>query len=375
MSEHIAIVGGGIIGMLTAYFLAEQGHSPILLDKGQLAKESSWAGGGILSPLYPWRYAEEISQLSAYGQQHYQSLCQDLYDKTGIDPEWIQSGLLTPNLDELEHAQQWAKQYKSELQIIDNRADLDAIEAELHPQFESALWMSEIAQLRNPRLLKALKCRLEQMKVEIQTHTTMLDIKQGKNQQVTAILTEKGTLAVDRVILCTGAWSGQLNALKNTPLNVKPVSGEMILFKAAPQQLKRIILHQGRYLIPRQDGRILCGSSLAFTQFDKQIHAKTKQSLQQTAYQLAPFLKHVNIEHHWCGLRPASPNGIPYIDEHPEIQNLYINTGHYRYGVTMGLGSVKLLLDKLMGKTSFLDINHFSLSRERPASYEFLENN
>jgi len=371
MSQRIVIIGGGIIGLLSAYFLSQEGQSVVLLDKGELGKESSWAGGGIISPLYPWRYPDEVSLLSVYGQQHYQALCETLHDETGINPEWVESGLLMLDLDELNHAQQWAKHYSNELHLIEDPRHLATIETELHPKFKQALWMPNIAQIRNPRLLKALKYQLQQSHVEIREHTAVSDIKRNQQGEMIGVITENGIVAADKVIISSGAWSAQLPALQNIALNVKPVSGEMILFKAAPQRLKRIILHQGRYLIPRQDGRILCGSTLAFTEFDKQIHAATKQSLHETACQLAPFLKTAKIEHHWCGLRPASPNGVPYIGEHPHLANVYINTGHYRYGVTMGLASVKLLTDTLMQRPSFLDIKRFSIQNTRLPSKEF----
>ena len=371
MNERIIIVGGGLIGLLSAYFLHQKGQAVVLLDKGKLGKESSWAGGGIISPLYPWHYPDEVSQLSTYGQQHYPALCQTLAQKTGIDPEWIQSGLLMLGLDELDSAQQWAQQTATELQVIDNRQALDKIEAALHPQFEQALWMPTIAQIRNPRLLKALKHYLHSTSIDIREHTAVSDIQLNQYGEAIAVVTQKGHIAADKIIISSGAWSAQLPILQNIDFKVKPVAGEMILFKAAPQRLKRILLHQGRYLIPRQDGRIICGSTLAFNNFDKHIYAETKRSLCETAYQLAPFLKTAHIEHHWCGLRPASPNGVPYIGEHPHIPNIYLNTGHYRYGVTMGLGSVKLLVDTLMGQPSFLDMQAFAVQSERLSSAEF----
>jgi len=371
MNKRIVIVGGGIIGLLSAYFLHQQGQAVMLLDKGELGKESSWAGGGIISPLYPWHYPDEVSQLSAYGQQYYPALCQTLAQKTGIDPEWIKSGLLMLDVDELSAAQQWAKKTETELHLIDNPRDLNRIETALHPQFESALWMPNIAQIRNPRLLKALKKYLYYTSVDIREHTAVSDIQLNSQGEAVGVITATGRIAADKVIISSGAWSAQLPALQNTDLNVKPVAGEMILFKTPAKSLKRILLHQGRYLIPRQDGRILCGSTLAFSNFEKHIYAATKRSLHETACQLAPFLKTARIEHHWCGLRPASPNGVPYIGEHPNLPNVYLNTGHYRYGVTMGLGSVKLLVDTLMGQPSFLDMRPFSLYGKRLPSAEF----
>ena len=207
MNERFVIVGGGIIGLLSAYFLHQCGQSVVLLDKGALGKESSWAGGGIISPLYPWHYPEEVSRLSAYGQQHYPALCQTLAHATGIDPEWVKSGLLMLDVEELSLAQQWAKQADAELQFIDNPRDLAEIETALHPQFEQALWMPNIAQIRNPRLLKALKHYLQHTSVEIREHTAVSDIQCNQQGEATGVITATGVIAADKVIISSGAWS------------------------------------------------------------------------------------------------------------------------------------------------------------------------
>lgn len=372
MNDQTVIIGGGVIGMMTARMLHQQGKDVVLLEKGQLGKESSWAGGGIVSPLYPWRYADEISRLSQYGQQHYATVCNELHNETGIDPEWIQSGLIMLSHDELSNAQQWSTRFSANLDVLDNAAALQAVETELNPQFQQAMWMPDIGQIRNPRLLKSLKASLLKRNIPVKENTKAIGFEQDKQGAVTGVITNHGTVECGQVIVATGAWSGQFSALRKVAINVKPVLGEMILFKCKPNQLKRIVLHKGRYLIPRKDGRILCGSTLQFTDFEKQTTDTAREQLRLAACEMAPFLHDVEIEHHWCGLRPGSPNGIPYIGEHPEIKNLYVNTGHYRYGVVIGLGSIKLLLDHLNNKKSFMDIASFNLQRERPPSSEFV---
>ena len=371
MNDKIIIIGGGVIGMMTARMLQQQGANIILLEKGELGKESSWAGGGIISPLYPWRYAKEISQLSQYGQQHYPTVCEELHNETDINPEWLQSGLIMPSHEELNLAKQWADQFSANLKILNNSDALQCVESKLNPDFEQGMWMPDIAQVRNPRILKSLKASLYQQKVDIRENTQAISFKKNKSNKVTGVVTKTGTIECNQVIITSGAWSGQFSVLNKINVNVKPVLGEMILFKAQPNQLKRIILHKGRYLIPRKDGRILCGSTLQFTDFEKRTSTAAKKELHLAACGMAPFLKDASIEHHWCGLRPGSPNGIPYIGEHPEIKNLYVNTGHYRYGIVTGLGSVKLLIDHLNNKKSFMNIADFSLERERLPTAEF----
>jgi len=74
--------------MFTARELAQSGLKVLLVDRQQCGQESSWAGGGILSPLYPWRYPKAVTRLAAWSQAHYQGIAASIMQSTGIDPQW-----------------------------------------------------------------------------------------------------------------------------------------------------------------------------------------------------------------------------------------------------------------------------------------------
>jgi glycine oxidase len=115
----------------------------------------------------------------------------------------------------------------------------------------------------------------------------------------------------------------------------------MILFRGEPGLLQHILLAESRYLIPRRDGRIVCGSTLEHSGFDKHTSEAVKAELLASAQDIFPALSELTVEHHWAGLRPGSPGGEPYIAEYNGVQGLYINAGHYRNGVILGLGSAQ----------------------------------
>jgi glycine oxidase len=129
----------------------------------------------------------------------------------------------------------------------------------------------------------------------------------------------------------------------------------MILFRARPGLLKRIVLDQGRYLIPRRDGHIVVGSTMEYVGFDKCTTESAREELVSEALSLVPGLAEAGIERHWAGLRPGSPQGIPFIGPHPEIGGLFVNTGHFRNGVVMGLASAELSASQIMGAKPVLD--------------------
>ncbi len=179
-------------------------------------------------------------------------------------------------------------------------------------------------------------------------------------QRISHVETSSGLLGADRIVVATGAWSGlPLAGLEAVP-NIRPIRGQMLLFKLAPGRLNTILYRNGLYLIPRQDGHILVGSTLEDAGFDKSTDNETLRRLHAEAAALMPELRKAEPIHHWAGLRPGSPQNLPVIDRHPDWDNVYINVGHYRYGVTMAPAAAELLVDLMEGKTPALDPTPYS---------------
>jgi len=339
--------------MLTARELVEAGMRVVVLERGQPAQESSWAGGGILSPLYPWRYPDPVNQLASWGQGVYAELCRALESESGIDPQWTPSGLLVADIEDPDAVMQWARRFGANLQLVD--ADRSR---ELEPQLgvapDTAAWLPDVAQVRNPRFTQALRTALEKRGVKIRTQCPALGwVTDGR--RVKAVRTAEGDIEADFFVVASGAWTAELLLSTGLSLPIEPVRGQMILFRGPPGLLSRICLYQGRYAIPRRDGRILVGSTLEYAGFEKQTTEQALNELRQSAFELLPELAALPIEHHWAGLRPGSPDGVPMIGPHPELANLYINAGHFRNGVILGPASARLLSDQLLGRAPVLD--------------------
>jgi glycine oxidase len=355
----IIIVGGGISGMLSAWYLAQEGASVRVLDRQQPGQESSWAGGGIISPLYPWRYAEPVNRLAHWSQDHYAALAEELREVSGIDPEYLDSGLLMPGLAEAEfaQAQQWAADYGADLQIL-SEAELGHIQAGICPPEGQHLWLPAVAQVRNPRLVKALHGALLKLGVQVLADhpVSELSLQAGRLQ---GVMVGDRLLHADKVALCAGAWTDQIQG--HQPTGIYPVRGQMLLFQADPDLLSRIILAGDTYLIPRKDGKILAGSTMERVGFDKATTSDARADLIQRACALLPALADCPVIHHWAGLRPGNDSGIPCISAHPGIDGLFINAGQYRNGVVTGPASARLLSDLLLQRAPILDPSAYQL--------------
>ncbi|OIQ88897.1 hydrogen cyanide synthase subunit HcnC precursor [mine drainage metagenome] len=344
MRRHAVIIGAGVVGCLSALALVERGWRVTLIDRGTLGGEASWAGGGILFPLLPWNYSDPVNRLALAGAARHPELCEQLRADTGIDPQYQACGMrILPPFD-LDRAQRWCRAY--------------GISAE--PQADT-LWLPSVSQLRNPRLMRALGTLLTRRGVSLVEHAQLIPLPDNTERLVEWRDAQGRVFAADAFVLAAGAWSQTLLGCHAPSLQMKPMRGQMLLYQLAPGTLTHMLYREDFYLIPRQDGRILAGSTVEDVGFDKSTTPAIAAELAAKAAALLPQLAGTAIIRHWSGLRPGSPDNVPVIARHPRFDNLFLNTGHFRYGVTMAPASAEILAGLMCGETPILD----------PAPYAF----
>lgn len=325
-SASVVVVGGGIVGCMTAMELRLRGHTVTLVERNivaaQTSGESSWAGAGIAFPLLPWFYQDLVNELALAGARRYPDVCDKLHAETGINPECLRSGMLIEHPTQIQEALQWCQRFGVE-----------------GARQGDDLWIPEVVQLRNPRLLQAFKAWLIQHDVRLLEQTALAPLAEEAVAQSGTLqqwqTTSGQILEADSFIVTSGAWSFDLLKQTALTLDIKPMRGQMLLYHLPPGTLPCIRYRDGFYMLQRLDGHILAGSSLEDVGFDTGVTEAMRLEMQAKAEAMLPALKQAPILKHWSGLRPGTPNNIPTIGRHPQIQNLYLNTGHFRYGVTM----------------------------------------
>lgn len=362
LKADIVVVGGGIAGLLSAQQLAESGANVTIIERGNVGQEASWAGGGIVSPLYAWRYDKAVSTLAHWSQAVYPSLCHALEEKTGVDPQCNPCGLLILDAPDTEEALAWAQRNERSLTVLD-RDQFAPLEPKLSDAFQTGLWMPGVANIRNPLLMQAVKESIAlNPRITLRENCEMLGfLRQG--DQVYGLETSIGNIDCEKVLVTTGAWTAGLIEQLAVQVPIEPVKGQMLLIKAQPGVVRRIVLSEGRYVIPRIDGHVLVGSSLEKTGFEKNITDQARMSLADFAYHLIPQLKEYPIVNHWAGLRPGSPMGVPFIGAVPVHNNVFVNAGHFRNGVVMAPASARLVADLMLGIEPEID----------PAPYQIVQ--
>jgi glycine oxidase len=362
MSEHgdVLIVGGGVIGLTTAYFLCRDGVRVTVVDKGDFGQEASWAGAGIIPPGRVDPASAPIDQLRALSSTRFAPLSEELRDRTGIDNGYRVSGGLVTVEGEPEETDEW-KTGGVESVLLAGR-QLHALEPALAKHWREALHLPTMAQVRNPRHLKALVAGCRAFGARLHAGCPAFGLER-RGPRVTGVKTSTGLLRADRYLLAAGAWTDPLLEQLGCPLGVRPVRGQIAMLNTGAPLFGRILVQGKRYLVPRPDGRVLAGSTEEHAGFDKRTTAEAIAQLLAFATSLVPDLGTAQVERCWAGLRPGSPDDLPFLGPVPDVDNCFVAAGHYRAGLQLSPGTGEVMKAVLMGEEPFLPLEAFRLDR------------
>lgn len=359
----VIIVGGGVIGLSIAYELSTRGKSVLLLEQGQVGQESSWAGAGMLPPGSLSVAHTPEARLRGLSAGLWEDFSWNLKEQTGIDNGFRRCGSLCLGTDldrdrlktEISH---WRHEQVS-VQELDAEG-LQEFEPLLHPDWDHGYCLPDAAQVRNPRHIQALLTACLEQGLHIAPGTQVCGlIREGG--RVTAVETPFGKVSGDQFIICNGAWAGQfLPRQFSDKVFVRPVRGQVVLLQKIPLDVTHLIELGKRYLVPREGGRLLVGSTEEHVGFEKRNTAAAVSELLNFAYHMVPSLAEATVEQTWSGLRPASADNLPYLGAIPETENLFIAAGHFRNGLQQSLATARLMTQLLCGEQPEIPLEPYS---------------
>jgi glycine oxidase len=363
MSEHpdIVILGGGVIGLTTAYFLAREQVEVAVLDKGDFGQEASWAGAGILPPGDPAQARTPMDQLRAHSARLFPQLSAELREQTGIDNGYLRCGGLEFVGETDPTAEEEWRSGGITCEALDEPA-VRRLEPALAADLGEAYLLPDMAQLRNPRHVKALVAACAAKAVRLRPGCPVHGFaRQGT--RLRAALTAEGPVAADRFVLATGAWSDPLLEQVGWRPGIHPVRGQIVLLNTGVPLFRRILMHGRRYLVPRPDARVLVGSTEEVVGFDKRTTAESVGDLLHLALSLVPRLAEAHLERCWAGLRPGTPDGLPFLGEVPGLNNLFVAAGHFRAGLQLSPATGLVMKELLLGQRLTVPLEAFRLDR------------
>jgi glycine oxidase len=350
MRPDTLIVGAGIIGLSIARELHKRGEKNIvLLERGTVGSEASWAAAGMLSPQAEAHEADSFFRLCLLSRDEYPAFAAELLDETGVDVELDRTGTVCAAFSR-EEATELSKRFewqsKAGLEVAKlTGSDIRKLEPNLSESIREALLFKGDWQVENRKVVEALVefARRNLIEIREQTDVRKLWIEHGK---AVGVKTAQGNIRCGRIILTAGAWT---SLIKPLAVEVKPIRGQMICFRPKNPPLKHVIYGAGGYLVPRRDGRILAGATVEDVGFDKSVTESAVKSLNSIALEILPALDNLKITERWSGLRPFCSDGFPVLGGLLGIDNVTLATGHYRNGILLAPVTANIMADHLSG--------------------------
>ncbi len=369
--DDCLVVGGGVIGLSLAYELSGRGLRVHVVDRGVLGREASWAGAGILPPARLHRDIEPWDWLRARSHELYPVWSRALLEATGIDNGYRRCGgvYVARSRGEAAALAGLAAHFRQH-QIEFQRLDQPQL-AECEPaltlgmasgRLKAVYFAPDEAQLRNPRHLQALAAACRQRGVRLSEGVPVRGVRRNSGRLI-AVETDAGPLFAANFAIASGAWTDRLLQMVGIPSGIRPVRGQMVLFRCPDRPLRRIINEGSRYLVARDDGFVLAGSSEEDAGFDKSTTPGVLNDLEQMARDLVPALRQAPVQQTWAGLRPGSIDGLPYIGRIDSLENAFVAAGHFRSGLHLAPATALVISDLICRQPVEIDLTAFRLTR------------
>lgn len=368
----VAVIGGGAIGASIAFELADAKLRTVLLDRQEPGREASWAAAGMLSPA---PHVVEDAPLTPLGNESlriYPEYIARIEDASGVATHFARDGGL-----ELYFAE--GSEIECERAIVENRrlgvrceaVSLERtreLERSVNPGARAAMWFPEEATIDPRQLMNALLTAAQRHGVEVRANCAVTNVvcEAGRCSELVA---GGERIHAKHVIVAAGCFSRTITENKSGGYETlaryaptHPVRGQMIALHAPRVKLRRVLRSKGSYVVRRQDGQIVAGSTLEDVGFEKNVSMEGVRKIFERARELVPALEGAEIIETWAGLRPGTPDGLPILGP-TEVEGLLIATGHYRNGILLAPITARLIREWITrGRTEF-DADRFSPMR------------
>lgn len=366
-SPDVVIVGGGIIGCSVAFHLARAGVRPLLLERGEVGGEASSGAAGLLSAQAHSDEAGPLFDLKLASRALYPALAAELAERTGLDIEHRGLGHLVPAFDPAEAAAirarvAWQAEGGLPAEWLDGRAAREW-EPGLAPDALGAGWFPRDHHVNNTAVTQALAAAVLRLGGTIRTGCPVTALCR-EGERITGVRTATGTLAAGQVVLAAGCWAAELGATAGLAIPVLPAKGQ-ILVARLPRPATRQVVYAGVYVIPRETGEHILGSTVEYVGFDKSVTPEGLAAVLTPAVRLVPALEEAELAASWGCLRPATPDGLPILDA--SRPGLVLAAGHFRNGILLGPITGQLLAQAILEGRPPALLEPFRLDRPYPA--------
>jgi D-amino-acid dehydrogenase len=368
------VIGGGVVGMATAYHLVRAGVHTLLIDRADRGRATD-AGAGILSPETNSRDPDAWFDFAIAAVDYYPTLVQQLQAEQDGDTGYARCGKLVVASDDeiapFEEAKRliFARQQRRGLPTPEDLHEVSPREAQalfppLGPVY-GAIYSRGAARVDGRLLNAALQRAAERHKLVVRRGSVgRLMIE---NQAVTGVVVDGETLKADIFAIAGGAWSQAFGAQLGVDIPVAPQRGQIIHLGLPGTDTGRwpmVSAFHGHYMVAWPDSRVVVGATRETgSGFQPYVTAAGVHEVLGEALRLAPGLAQAEVREVRVGLRPFSADTMPVLGAVPTVRRVFLVTGHGPTGLTLGPFSGKIVAEMMLGKQPDADISAFAVTR------------
>jgi glycine oxidase len=346
-SSDVLIVGGGVIGAALAWSLAQRGLSVTIVEGGRIGRGASWAAAGLLAPDLSGEDPPALTALAEASLALWPEWAAAIEERTGVGVNFRRDGLLNLWVDpDAPHLPAELATDPPPAGPGDDRlsaAEVRTLEPLLTGPILGGVLARGDAQVDNPRLAPALVRAAVDLGVRVVTDTPVAALC-GTAGRCTGVRTAAGVeIAAGTVILAAGAWSEMLASASGFALPMEPWRGQMLGFDAPVRPLRHMVLCGEMVFVLRPHGLLIVGTTLEKVGFDARVTLGGLSQILARATRIAPGIGDLSLVRSWAGLRPGTPDHLPYLGPVPGWEGLYAATGHGRKGIILAPITAHLL--------------------------------
>ncbi|MCH8824032.1 MAG: FAD-dependent oxidoreductase [Planctomycetes bacterium] len=412
--EHCVVIGAGIIGISSAYYLAKRGYQVTVIERGEIGNGASFGSAGIIAVGHPtmprpglvsqtlkWmvdktspiqikprlslELAKWLWQFRGACNAKHEAHCMDILSTLGlISKECFDSIVNEENIDCDYRTEGWYEVYRTTNGMKQGHADAQLLgkynidvdvlggqemrdsEPMLKPGVVGAIHYVQSALADPQRFLVGLADAAVNKGVNLLTNTSVTSLKLRSGECVGVVTKEQGVIEADTVILAAGVWSTQL--AKSVGVNVPMQAGKGYHRNVTCPELcltNTCVLAESYTAAAPMSGYLRLSGTVELSGINHRLNSKRLEMLTQGASEFLEGMEQTEIISEWCGLRPCTPDGLPVIDWAPGVQGLFLATGHARMGFTLGPATGKLVSELILGDSPCVEPHALKADRFR----------
>ena len=362
----VLIIGGGIMGTASAWELARHGAKVVVLERSVPGAEASSAAAGILGAQAEAHQPGPMAELCLASRARYAKFARALSAETHIDVGYRECGVLRVAFDQsgtrkLQAENAWQRKRRLKVEALSGR-ELAQHEPQLSRKLAGGVRFPDDARVEPKALLRALHIAALGRGVLFRSGAFVRRVVVEGERAVGVALDDGSVLRAKNVLVAAGSWTSLIGGLGLPAGQVVPARGQIVELELPSPPLSHVVFGPGAYLVPRDDGRVLVGSTLEFVGYEREVTAGAVRDLLTHAIAILPALSRAGLRATWSNFRPYTKDELPLLGR-TNIASLFLSTGHYRNGILLAPVSAEIVRAAVLGQRAPVPLAAFRPER------------